>query len=74
MYLVLLYICMRVHGKRSIQSAFEFGIKTVISVNNNNTFDMYFYNIQICIFTTLIIEQQYLNTAIKWDLTFCCFY
>ena len=48
---------MCVHGKRSIQSAFEFGIKTVISVNNNNTFDIYFYNTQICIFTTLIIEQ-----------------
>ena len=48
---------MCVHGKRNIQSAFEFGIKTVISVNNNNIFYMYFYNTQICIFTTLIIEQ-----------------
>ena len=64
---------MCVHGKRSIQSTFEFGIKTVISVNNNNIFDMYFYNTQICIFTTLIIEQQYLNTAIKRNLTFVVF-
>ena len=28
-------------------------------LNNNNTFDMYFYNIQIRIFKILKIEQQY---------------
>ena len=70
MYLVLLYICMCVHGKRSIQSAFEFGIKTVISVNNNNTFDMYFYNTQICISTLLKTQQQYLNTTTKWAFSY----
>ena len=34
-------------------------------LNNNNTFDMYFYNTQTRIFTTLKIEQQYLNIATK---------
>ena len=31
-------------------------------LNNNNIFYVYFYNIQTCIFITLKIEQQYLNT------------
>ena len=44
------------------------GIVWYLLLNNNNTFDMYFYNTQICIFTTLKIEQQYLNIATKQAL------
>ena len=34
-------------------------------LNNNNTSDTYFYNIQTRISTILKIEQQYLNTITK---------
>ena len=37
-------------------------------LNNNNTFDTYFYNTQTRISTTLKIEQPHLNTATKWTL------
>ena len=34
-------------------------------LNNNNTFDTYFYNTQTRIFKTLKTKQQYLNTVTK---------
>ena len=71
------------HGQSLIYYwAFSFKVQKVIKkkvfyvcgfqyLNNNNIFDMYFYNTQIRIFIILKIEQQFLDTTTKHILPLC---